>query len=100
MDQVGERPFLDDRPVSHQDDQVSEKAGLTEIMGHEDHRLLQMPEDLPKLFLQLAADHRVEGAQGLVEEQDLRVEHQRAHQAYTLPLATRKLDRETVEGFR
>ena len=41
-------------------------------------------EDAAQVVLQLGADHRVERAQRLVEQQHVRVEHQRAHQADAL----------------
>ena len=48
--------------------------------------------------LQLGADHRVEGTQRLVEQDDPGVEHQGAHQAGPLLLAARELGREAVEA--
>ncbi len=50
-----------------------------------------------KVGLQLGADHRVECAQGLVEQDHLGVEHERAHQADALALTAGELGGETVE---
>ena len=76
----------DGQPVGHGE-------GLLLIVGHveegDPHRLLQRLE----LDLQGAAQLGVEGAQGLVEQQDGRVEHQGAGQGHPLLLTAGQLTR-------
>ena len=50
-----------------------------------------------ELLLQLGAHDRVERAERLVQEEDRRVEHQRAHQPDALPLAAAQLARIAAE---
>ena len=64
--------------------------GLLEIVGDQDHRRPQRLEHASQLLLQLAASHRVERAERLVEEDDRRAEHQRPHEAHPLPLPSRR----------
>ena len=91
IDQRLERPALDDPAVAHQEDLVAEPAGLGEVVRDHDDGLLERSEDRAKVGLKLGADHRVECAQGLIEQDHLGVEHERAHQAHALPLAAREL---------
>ena len=48
-------------------------------------------EEFAKFLLQVVADHRVERAHRFIEEQDIGVEHEGAHEADALPLAAGKL---------
>ena len=54
-------------------------------------RLVELLKDLAEVRLQFAADHRVERAQRFIHQQEVGVEHQRAHQAHPLALSPREL---------
>ena len=92
-----QRPALNDPAGAHQEDLVAEPTGLGEVMSDHDDGLLERSKDGAEVGLELGADHRVESAQGLVEQDDLGVEHERAHQAHALALTARELGGETVE---
>ena len=62
---------LDDAPVAHDCDPVTEEHRLVEIVGDEDDGLLEFALQLHELLLHLASDERVEGRECLVHEQDV-----------------------------
>ena len=80
-----------DTAVVHHDDAVGDLHRLF-LVVRDDHRcrvrLVVQPAE-PRA--QLGAHPRVEGAEGLVEEQHLGVDRERAGQAHALPLAAREL---------
>ena len=78
------------RPSRSRTTRSPRNARLAQVVGDEHHRLAQPREDVAQVLLQLVADHRVERAERLVEQQHVRVEHQRAHQADALALAARR----------
>ena len=55
------------------------------------HRLLELGEDALEIVLEASADDRVERAHRLVQEEQLRIEHKRAHDADPLALAAAQL---------
>ena len=65
-------------------------------MGHVDERDAELALELPQLELEVLAELGVEGAERLVEQQDLRVEHQGPGQGDALLLATGQLRRTTL----
>lgn len=75
---------LDYLTVAHDRDAVAEAHGLVEVVGDEDDRLLQPLLQFEQLVLHVAADQRVERAEGLVHQQQVRVGGERAGQAHTL----------------
>ena len=83
-------------PRGHHADAVGQVRGLAQVVGHEQHRgPLVDPEllhDVPQLF----ARELVERAEGLVEQQQLRVVDQRAAQRRALQHAARQLPRPLV----
>ena len=99
-DQRRERPLLHDAAVAHQHDDVGQERRLADVVGHDDDRLAQRPEDAAQVVVQLGAHQRIERAQRLVEQQHLGVEHQRAHDRDPLPLAARQLVRVARRGRR
>ena len=67
------RPLLDDEAAVHEDRPVRHVAGEGHLVGHDDHRHplgRQGSYDLEYL----AGELRIEGARGLVEEEDLGIE--------------------------
>ena len=60
-------------------------------MGHEDDRLLELRLKVDELLLQPLPGHRVDGAEGLVHQQDRRVPRQRPGHPDPLALAAGQL---------
>ena len=75
---------LHDPAVAHHGDPVAEPHGLVQVVGDEDDGLLQRLLQLQQLVLHIAADQRVERAEGLVHQQQIGVGGQRAGQAHAL----------------
>ena len=92
-----ERPALDDPAVAHQDDLVAEPAGLGEVVGDHDDRLLERAEDGAQVGLQLGADHRVERASGSSSRITCGSSISARIRLDALPLAAGELRREAVE---
>ena len=67
--QLGQRALLHHASLAHQHHVLPEEGRLREIMGDQHHRLAQPLEDGAQVHLQLGADHRVQRAQRLVEQQ-------------------------------
>ena len=70
---------------------VGEADRLVEVVGDEDDGLVQHALKTEELILHLAADQRVEGREGFVEEPQVRLDRERAGDADALLLAARKL---------
>ena len=85
-----ERAPLDDAALAHQHDVVGEIRRLVHVVGDQHDRLAERGEDALQLFLQLVARDRIERSQRLVEQQQRRIEHQRAHDASRAGAARRK----------
>ena len=98
VDQLRQGTLLDDAAFAHQNDDVAEKPGLAHVVGDQDDGLVQRAENVAQILLQVGAHDGVEGAEGLVQQQDVRIEHQCAHEADPLTLPTRQLSREAVEA--
>ncbi len=76
---------------------MTEQRRFGQIVGDQHHRLSQALEDLRQLVLQLGAHQGIQRAQRFVEEQQLRIQHERPHERHPLPLAARELVREAQE---
>jgi hypothetical protein len=69
------------RPPRHHDDPAGEEQRLVDVVGHhEDGPALRLPER-QQLLLEVHAGERVEQRERLVEEQQLRLERERAGDA-------------------
>ena len=90
VDDVGRRDLLGPA-IAHDDDAVGERQRLVLAVGDEQRRDLQPLLDVAHLLAQPFAQMLVEAGEGLVEQQDLRLEHQRAGQRDALLLAAREL---------
>jgi hypothetical protein len=87
------RPVLLDPALVHDDDPVGHLHRLFLVVGDEnagDVHLVVQAAQPPAQFL---ADPRVEGAEGLVEEQHFGLDRERARQGDALPLAAGELMR-------
>jgi len=69
-------------------------------MGHEENSFFERFKDRAKFVLKSAPDDRIEGAQGLIEKQHGRIEHQCAHETDALPFTSAELSGKALEQFR
>jgi len=88
---LARRARLLDAPTVHHRDAVAHGEGLFLVVRDEDERDPDVVLDRLQLDLQVLAEPRVQGAQGLVEEQDARREHERARERDALLLPTGEL---------
>src|SRR5262249_35409311 len=88
---LSERSVLNDAAVAHQHQAITQERGLAEVMRDQDAGLTERLERGPNILLQLRAHDRIERPERLVEQQRFRVEHEGAHEADPLALATRDL---------
>src|SRR5258708_39645422 len=80
-------------PLPQQRDVRGQQHRLPGIVRDEDGGLAERPGNTQELLLYLMPRHRIEGAEGLVEQQRLLVGRQRASDANPLPLSARQLSR-------
>ena len=80
--------------------QVADLDGLLDVVGDEHDRLLQLGLQGQQLVLQGGADHRVDGAERLVHQQDRRVGGEGAGDADALLLAAGQLVRVALRQGR
>ena len=87
---------LNDAPVLHDRDPVTDPDRLVQIVSDEDRGLLHHRGELHELVLKLAADQRIQGAEGLVHQEDVGVGRERAAQPHPLLHASGELVGEAV----
>ena len=68
-----------------------QRERLGHVVGHEDHRRLQLPLNPEEFALQLHTRHRIQRAKRLVHQEDRRIDGERAGHAHALALAAREL---------
>ena len=90
VDVVGRADLLDSA-LAHDDETVGELEGFFLIVGHEDGGVAGLVVDLAEPLAELLADLRVEGAEGLVEEQHARFDREGAGEGDALALAAGEL---------
>ena len=83
-------------PLLQDDDLVAEQERLVDVVGDEHDRLAELALQSEQLLLQLGADDRVDGAEWLVHQQDVRVDRESAGDADALLLAARELARVAI----
>ena len=91
------RPDLLDAPGVHHHDLVGHRHRLDLVVGDEDRRRLQPLVQLLDLRAHLHAELGVEVGERLVEQEHLRVAHDRAAHRHPLPLPARELPRIALE---
>ena len=94
---IDNRTLLHDAAFVHEHDFVAEISGFGQIVRDEQRGLLQTRENFLQIFLQRGAHERIERAERLVEQQQFRRKHERAHQADALTLPAGKFDRIATE---
>ena len=87
------RADLEHAAVLHHRHAVGERQRLFLVVGHVDGRDAELLLELADLGAHLHADLRVEVRERLVEQQDVRVEHERPRQRHALLLTARELSR-------
>ena len=95
VDRIGRADLLDAALVED-DDAVGELDRLLLVVGDEDGGVAGLVVDLAEPAAQLAADLGIERAEGLVEEQQARLDGERPGKRDTLALAAGKLGREAA----
>src|SRR5437773_3285179 len=75
----------------HHDDPIRQRDRLFQIVGHEDHRTLELRPDLEEVVLHQVAGLHVEGAERLVHQDDLGLVHHRHRQRDALAHPAREL---------
>ena len=95
---IGHRELVDDpaRAAAEHDHPVAEPDRLAHVVRDEQHGEPALGADPVQLVVQQVAGHRVERAERLVHQQDLRVLGQRPGQRDPLPHAARQLVRPLV----
>src|SRR5579883_568484 len=97
---VAGRPDLHDPPLVHDRDVVGHHHGLVLVMGHVEDRDPDSALDLLDLELKRLSQLPIQGAERFIEEQRIRLEHQRARKCHALLLAAGKLARPAIAKFR
>ena len=90
------RSYLNDASVLHDRDPVPDTDRLVQIVGDEDRGLSHHRGELHELVLKLAANQRIQGAEGLVHQEDVGVGRERAPQPHPLLHAPRELVGEAI----
>ena len=88
------------RTAREQHDPIAEADRLADVVRHEHHGLAGRPPQRLELVVQHVTGHRVERAERLVHQQDLRVLRERPRQRGALPHAARELVRTLLREVR
>ena len=86
------------RAIAHQQDAVGQQDRFVDIVGDHEHGLIRGRADSHQLVLDHAASERIEGTEGLIEQQHLRFDRKGARDADPLLHAARQLGRFLVLG--
>ena len=90
-DELLRRPELHDGAVAHHHDPIAEAERLGQVVRDEHHRLAGLGLQSDHLVLHVAPDQGIERAEGLVEQQHLGIERERAGEADALLHASGEL---------
>src|SRR6185436_2101984 len=90
-----------DHLAAGQDDRaVDDREQRVEVVGHDEHREAEALGKDPHQGIEGARAHRIEAGGRLVEEQDFRLERQRARQGHALSHSARELGGRLASGVR
>ena len=78
------------------DHQPAEQQCLLNIVGDKEHGLRNLIHGLDEPILHLRPRDGVESAEGLIEQEDVLLRHERAQEGHALPHASRELFRTDV----
>ena len=96
VEDLVERPLLDDPARVHHRDPVGDVGHHAEVVGHEDHRGARLLAQLADALEDLGLDRHVERRGGLVGDQHRRVAGEREGDHHALAHAARELERIVV----
>ena len=96
----GGRELRKTAPDLHDRDEVAHLDGLVDVVGHEQDRLGELFLEAEELVLEPLADDRIDGAEGLVHEQDRWVRRERPGHPDALALAAGQDGRVAVRVAR
>ena len=99
VEDLVERPLLDDPAGVHDGDPVRDVGHHAEVVGHEDHRRAGLVAQLAHALEDLRLDRHIERRRGLVGDQDRRVAGQRQRDHHALAHAARELERVVVDAL-
>lgn len=85
--ELGWRAVLDDKALVHHGDTIRQMKSFVHIVCDENDRHAELLLDIEKIVLGLGADHRVQGAEGLVHQENVGFGGQRTRHADALLLA-------------
>ena len=88
------------RSVGHHHHAVGQQQGLIDVVGHHHGGDASFLADAHQLLLQIAARQRIEGAEGLIEQQQPRADRQGAGDRHPLLHAARELRGKFLGGGR
>src|ERR1700730_8906808 len=91
-----DRAFHPSRAIGHHQDAVGELHRLGDVVGDQQHRLIQLLLDLQHLVAEQEPRLLVERGEWLVHQQDFRLRRQRARHRYALAHAAGELGRITL----
>ena len=80
-----------DAAIFHDGDPVGHTEDLVPVMGYQQHALAKGTDHAADLLLQAEAQMAVQGTEGLVQQQNVRVRHQDAGQGHALLLSAGQL---------
>ena len=90
-------PHLGDQPAGTQDHHlVAEQKGLVNVMRHKHDRFSEFPLQAQQLLLQFRPHNGVNGAEGLIHEQNVGIDREAARHSDSLLLAAGELTRVPV----
>ena len=99
VEDLVERPLLDDPPGVHDRDPVGDVGDHAEVVGHEDHGRAGLVAQVAHALEDLRLDRHVERRRGLVGDQHGRVARQRERDHHPLAHAARELVRVVVDAL-
>ena len=95
--EIVQATLLGDFAFVHQYKRVAKESGFDKIVRDENDRLREPSKNVFEIALKTGTHERIKRAERLIQQEQLGLEHQGAHQTDTLPLSTRELDRVAVE---
>jgi len=82
---------LDDATVVHDRDKVRQIEGLLAIMSHHDRGGFLLPQDARHVSTQRMAQHAIQGAEGLIQEEHIRRRGKSSRESDALSLTAGEL---------
>ncbi len=80
----------------HDDDPIGQRDRFREVVGDEDDGLAPLAPQRQQFAVQIELGVEIQGAEGLVHQEDLGLEDQGPHERHALPHSTRQRGREGV----